>query len=309
MVSSLFLRDQLKYVQQQVVEQDFPERLMASGTILPISSEIPSGARTYAYDILTYLGEAKVLANGGDDIPMVDAFKEQRIGHVRTIADGYAYTLDDLESAQFARTNLDASMAIAARDVIEAKIDLLGYDGDADNNLLGFLNHPNVPNATVVNDGDENDGSDSTLWIHKTPVQIYRDLVTFATATKDATNMVEIPENIGMPVAQFELISTTPFQSGSDTTILELFLRTQRMSSAGVQNVMPLPYLKGKGPGSSDLMISWRKRADKIKYHVPLDFEQQATQQKNLSFSVICRAKVGGVQVTKPLSMRQAYGI
>ena len=309
MVSSLFLRDQLKYVQNLVVEQDFPERLMASGAIIPISSEIPNGARTYSYKIMTYVGEAKILANGGDDIPMVDANCEERVAYVRTLADGYSYSLDDLESAQYANMNLDASMAIGARDVIEAKIDLLGYDGDAANNLLGFLNHPNVPNATVMDDGADAQADPSTLWVDKTPAQIYRDLVNFATATKTATNMVEIPENIGMPVAQFELISSTPFQEGSDTTILELFLRTQRMSSAGVQNVMPLPYLAGKGTGSTDVMVSWRKRPDKIKYHVPLSFEQQATQQVNLGFKVVCRSKVGGIQITKPLSMRTAYGI
>ena len=309
MVSSLFLRDQLKYVQNVVIEQDFPERLMASGALVPISSEIPSGARTYAYNIMTFVGEAKILANGGDDIPLVDGNAEQRVGHVRTLADGYSYSLDDLESAQYANMNLDSTMAIAARDVIEAKIDLLGYDGDSENNLLGFLNHPNVPNATVLNDGADTNGNASTLWVNKTPDKIYRDLVNFATATKVATNMVEIPENIGMPVAQFEQIASTPIQAGSDTTILEMFLRTQRMSSAGVQSVVPLPYLAGKGTGNSDMMISWRKRADKIKYHVPLSFEQQATQQQNLGFKVICRAKVGGFQVSKPLSIRVAYGI
>ncbi|MBW4460444.1 MAG: DUF2184 domain-containing protein [Nodosilinea sp. WJT8-NPBG4] len=305
MVSSLFLRDQLKYVQTQVVEQDFPERLMASGAILPVSSEIPIGARTYSYKLLTYVGEAKILANGGDDIPMVDLNAEERVGYVRTIADGYSYTLDDLESAQYARTNLDASMAIAARDVIEAKLDFIGYDGDTANNLLGFLNHPNVPTATVLNDGT----ASGTTWASKTPDKIYRDLVNFASATKVATNMVEIPENIGLPVAQFEQISSTPMQTGSDTTILEMFLRTQRASRAGVQNVMPLPYLAGKGTGGTDLMISWRKRADKIKYHVPRDFDQQPTQQFNLAFKVICRASTGGVECRKPLSMRMAYGI
>ena len=305
MVSSLFLRDQLKYVQNVVVEQDFPERLMASGSIIPISSEVPIGARTYSYKIMTFVGEAKILANGGEDIPLVSANAEERIGVIRTIADGYSYTLDDLESAQFANTNLDSAMAIAARDVIEAKLDFIGYDGDAPNRLLGFLNHPNVPNATVLNDGT----GDGTEWTTKTPQQIYRDLVSFATATKVSTNMVEIPENIGLPVAQFELIASTPYQEGSDTTILEMFLRTQRTSSAGVQSVVPLPYLAGKGTGSSDMMISWRKRADKIKYHVPRDFDQQPTQQQNLAFKVICRASTGGVEVRKPLSLRQAYGI
>ena len=309
MVTSLFLRDQLRYIQNEVVEQDFPERLMISGSIIPISYELPAGARTYTYKLMSYLGQAKIIANGGEDIPMVDVNAEERIGYIRELADGYTYTVRDLEAAQFANMNLDPSLAIAAREVMEATADLLGYNGDSDHQLLGFLNHPNVPNATVLNDGDSNGGSASTNWVHKTPAQIYRDLVNFATATKTATNLIEIPENIGLPVEQFELINTTRFGDGSDETILSFFLRTQRASAAGVQSVIPLPYLSGKGTGGTDMMISWRKRSDKIKYHIPMDFSQQPTQQHNLAFKVICRMLVGGVECRKPLSMRTAYGI
>lgn len=306
MPSTLFIRDQLEYVQQQVVEQDFPEKLMAAGTILDISTEIPRGAETYAYRILTFLGEAAILANGADDIPLVNAYAEKRSGFIRTFVDGYEYTIEDMESAEFAGMNLDAQMAIAAREVLETKFDLTGYDGDANFNLLGLIGHPNVPSYTIPNDG----AGAATAWATKTADQIYRDLRNFASATRIATNGIENPQVIIMPIAQFDLIAGMPYPTAdASDTILSFFLKTQRMTPQGVQTVLPVAYLAGKGAGSTDLMISYTKRQDKVKLHMPLDFTMEPVQVRNFSYRVPCRMRSGGVQVNKPLSIRYAIGI
>ena len=77
---TMFLRRQLEYIQSIVVEEDFPEKIMASGRGVPISTELPAGAETYTYRIYTMVGEAAILANGADDIPLVDGYFEERTG-------------------------------------------------------------------------------------------------------------------------------------------------------------------------------------------------------------------------------------
>ena len=311
-VSTLFLREQLQYVQQEVVKQDFPEMLMSSGALLPISDELPVGAETYSYVILTFLGEAAILANSADDIPEINAFAEKRVGQIRTITDMYSYSVEDMEAAEFANMNVNTEMAIGAREIIERKMDLLGYDGDSRFNLLGWLDHANVPTYTVLNDGNENGGVNSTEFQHKTPEQIYRDLRQFAAATRIATNRAETPEAIALPEEQYSIVMETPYPSNSASgeTIGSFFLKTQRANPGGVQSLVPAPYLAGKGAGGTDLMTSYRKRMDKIKYHMPLDFEQRPpTPEQRMRYEVVCRARSGGVQLTKPLSMRYASGI
>jgi hypothetical protein len=310
-VNGLFLRQQLEHVQNDVVTQDFPEMLMASGAAVDISDELPSGAETYSYKILTVLGEAKILANGATDIPLVNAFAEKRTGFIRTIANAYAYTLEDLEGADFAGMNLDSSMAIAAREVIERKLDVLGYEGDAENNLLGMINFPNVPVWTSPNNGNSNGGTSSTEWQHKTNEQVYDDLRNFAAATRVATNGAYNPMVIALPQDQFERIVGSPFpnNSASGETILSFFLKTQRATPAGVQTVIPMPYLQGKGTGGVDMMVSYIKRPDLVKFHVPLDFEQRPNPERDFSFRVPCRMRTGGIEVRKPLSMRYGEGI
>lgn len=299
----LFVQRQLNYVQNVVVEMDFPEKLMASGTLLPVSTELPAGAQSYTYKLLTYMGSAAILANGADDIPMINAFAEERVGRIRTLVDGYEYSIEDMEAAEFAGMNLDTAMAVGARDILEARFDVLAYTGDADFNLLGLLNYPSTLAYAVVNDGGSNGGTNSTQWIHKTPAQIFRDLRAFAANMRVQTNGVESMEVILLPQNQFEIAAATPFpDGGATTTVLSFFLQTQQAQLNAVTSVIPVPYLTNQ-------MIGYRRREDKVRLHMPLDFTQEPVQVKNFVYRVPCRIKTGGVQVMKPFSISTGTGI
>ena len=308
-VNSIFLRNQLEYVTKEVVKQDYPEMLMASGQILDVSDEIPSGAETYSYRIFTFVGSAAILANGADDIPLVNAYMEKRTGVVRTVVDGYAYTVEDLEAADFAGTNLDAELATGAREVIERQVDLIGYEGDSNFQLYGWLNYPNIPTYTVLADGNQNGGTNSTRFQHKTADQVYRDLTRFASATRTQTRGAFSPQAIAMSQSEFEIINSLVYPANTNSTLLEFFLRTQRATAAGVQSVFPVPYLEGKGAGNTGVMTSFRKRKEYVKFHIPKDFTQERPQVVNFNFKVPCRMRTGGVELRKPLSMRKADGI
>ncbi len=305
MVSTLFVRQQLEYVQNEVVKQDFPERLILSGQVIPISNELPPGASTYSYKIMTALGSAKIMADGAQDLPEISAFMEERIGYIRTIANKFSYTLDDMERAQFAGMSIDSTLAVEARSIMEEVADRIGYTGDTTHKLLGMLNHPNVPEYTVLNDGT---GS-STQWSTKTPAQIYRDLVFFARETKIQTKYVFSPDVIGLPAEQYDYIATTLYDINNGRTILEIFLENQRKSKGGVQDIIPMPYLDGLGTAGADIMVSFRRVPQNVKYHVAQDFNMLRTQEHDLMYTIPCRMKIGGVQVLKPLSMRYASGI
>jgi hypothetical protein len=309
-IDSIFLNRQLNHIQKEVIKQDFPEMLMMSGAAIDISSELPAAARTYTFNLFNYVGSAAILANGAQDIPMVNAYAEEKIGQIRTLANGYAVTLDDLEGAAYAGVNITAEFGIGAREIMERTADLLAYTGDTRYNLYGFLNHPNVPTSTVLNDGNSNGGVNSTRWMHKTADQIYRDLTRFATSMRTQTKGVYGMQVIVMPEDQFSIINTTPYPAiSSGETILSFFMKTQGRTLAGVQSVFPMAYLEGKGAGNSDLMVGYQKRKDRIKLHIPMDFRQEPMQQMDFSFKVMCRMKTGGVQVTKPLSIRYSTGI
>lgn len=305
MTNTLFLREQLTYIQNALVKQDFPERMIANGTLLPISREVPFGAEAYRYKLFTAVGSAKILATGAEDLPEVNAFVETRVGFVRTIANQFHITDDELEQAQHAGVNIGSEMAIAAMDVMMAEVDQLGYLGDSTHQLLGLLDHPNVPSTTALNDGT----ASATTWASKTAAQIYRDMRNFVTSVRNATNMVESPDTMLLPVEQFDLIAQEPFPSGTDSTILSFFLSNQAKYPGGVRQVLPVPFINGRGTSGADVAILLSRREDKIKYHIPRDFYMLPENRVGLKYIYPCKMRVGGVQVNKPLSMAYLQGI
>jgi hypothetical protein len=305
MTNTLFLRNQLEFIQNTLVKQDFPDRMIANGTLLPISREVPPGAETYSYRIFTAVGSAKIIATGAEDLPEVNAFVEKRTGFIRTIANQFHITDDELDFAQYANVNVSSEMAVAAMEVMMAELDRVGYLGDTQNQLLGLLNHPNVPSTTVLNDGT---GS-STLWSSKTSAQIYRDMRNFVTSVRNSTNMVESPDTMLLPIEQFDLIAQEPFPSGTSSTILSFFLENQRKYPGGVQQVLPVPFINGQGTSGGDLAILLSRRESKIKFHIPADFRMLPEERVGLKYVYPCKMRVGGVQCNKPLSMAYLQGI
>lgn len=302
---TLFERNALEHIQNLVVEQDFPERMMASGRLVPIDSSLPAWVESYVYKILTKVGSAKILANGANDLPEVSAYLEERTGYIRTIANQYSYTYQEMEQARTANVPLDSTLAITAREVMEQELDNVAWNGASEHNLQGFISHPNVPSYTIPNDGT----GTSTLWSTKTAAQIYRDLTNFAKETRTATKYVEMPEIILISSEHFDTLVETEYPVQTGKTILSFFLENQRQFSGGVRQVIPVPYLSGKGAGTTGMMISFRPRADKIRFHVPQDFMSLPPERKGLDYLTPNMMRTGGIQLLKPFSMRYAEGL
>lgn len=301
---SFFVSEQLRYIRREVLEQQYPEYLMADGRLVPISDEIPAGASSYTYYIRTLVGEAKIIANPADDLPTADVFSEPRTGQIFEIGDSYRYSDSDLEHAQFSGQNLTTAKAMAAKQAMMIKLDKIGYIGDSLYNLLGLHNQPNVPTASMMADGV----GGSTLWINKTPTQVLRDLRDFTSLIPISTNLVESADTLLLPPQHYWYLAQTYKDSNSNITLLEAFLRPQQISG-GIANVQPVPYLAGAGPNGANMMIAYRRREDKLKFHIPMPFTPKAPQEINLHYRVPCRMKTGGVEVTFPLAMVYGYGI
>lgn len=304
MPSSLFVQEQLNRVSNVVIETEFPEYQMASGNLLNISQPYGAGVDTYSFDILTKVGQTAVIANGSEDIPNVNAFTERRYGKFYTIANSYQYTIQDLEHAEFAGTSLNSQMAVAAREISESKFDEICHFGDENYDLEGIVDYPNVPTEVATDPGS------GTEWANKNPSQIYDDLRKLASDMRNATKGKYFPTTLIMPQKQFDLISETPYpdNQGSET-ILSFFLKTQRLTPTGVQQVFPVPRLEGAFSGGADGMIGFTRRPDRQEIMLGMDFTQEQPQLDSLTYKVITRMRVGGVVVYRPYSVRQLTGI
>jgi hypothetical protein len=124
---------------------------------------------------------------------------------------------------------------------------------------------------------------------------------TIVTTTKEA----EKPDTMLLPVDKYAYIASTPLQAGSDTTILQFFLR----NSPYITSVEPWDKLTGAGAGPTNRMMVYRRDPDALQLVIPQEFESFPPEQEGLNSVIACHARTAGVQCYYPMSVLYADGI
>jgi len=297
---NLFFERELEARRAQSFDVKFPNN--RAREFIPLDTSVDPGAETVAYEQYTMVGMARLLTSYSENIPRVDAKGVEFRSAIKSIADAYGYSLQEVRNAKMAGKPLETRKMVAARRAIEEKLDYILAFGDALTGLLGLLNQGNALAYTVAPHTAL--GTD-TEWTGKTPTEILEDLNGIAQYVVDQTNGVEIPDTILLPPASFGHISTTPRSDASDTTILQYFLR----NSPYIRNVDSWYRLNTAGTSSSKRMVCYRRSPDALQAVIPVDFESFPPQQKGLEFEVICHSRTGGVVAYYPLSIAYGDGI
>lgn len=295
---SAFFSRQLEYVEKEIYETRYPE--LNGRDLVPVKTDIPSGAETYTYYEWDQRGVAKIISDYANDLPRADVLGKQTTSYIKSLGASYGYSLQEIRAAQMAGVSLDSLKGDAARRAIEEGIDTLIQKGSSAHNLLGLLNQPNA--ITYVT---PNGVSGFPQWSKKTSDEILADMNGIANAIYTTTKGIERGDTIILPNAQYGLIASQPRSSLSDTTILEFFLK----SNPWIKAVVPWYACTGAGAASSDRMVCYRRDKRALEVLIPQEFETRPPQEKGLAFEVPCHARCGGVVVRLPLSMAYADNI
>jgi len=296
--SPLFARS-LDYVMTQVFEEKLAPVTFRS--YLPVTSEMPVGATTMTRRVFKGFGHAKMLSDySNSDFPRVDVGGHEISVTAKDIGVSYGYSIDEIRRAIYGGIDLESRRAIMARIAIERKLDALAWSGDADYNIVGFLNYPGIGEYTVPATGT---GTTKT-WSTKTPAQILTDLNGIKSQVYISTNGVESINTILLPMAQFDLIKNTPMGTASDTTIYTFF----KENNPGIE-IAELRQLDGAGAGSADRMIGYRKDPNYVRFEVPVPLETFEAERDGMNYVIPMRSRTAGVMVFYPLSVAFGDGI
>lgn len=294
---SVFFVRQLESIKTKTYDVEYPE--LRARQLFPVSFEAGPGAAYITYRQYDMLGVAKIISNYANDLPRVDVKAKEFTSPIRSLGASYGYSLQDVRSAKFAGVPLDQRKANAAKRAILQTEDDIAMSGDATHNLPGFLSNANVTDVAAPAGA-----ATTTPWSTKTANEMLKDLITLAETPVDATLGVETPDTILLPLAQFNLVSTTQMPN-INQTVLQFFLA----NNPYVKNVEVWNRLKGAGAGSSDVAVVYKKDPEKLTMEVPQDFEQLPVQEKGLEYEVPCHARCGGVIIYYPLSVAKMHGI
>ncbi len=299
---SAFLERELEMIEARIYEYKLRE--LKFRRLFPVSNE-GQGADTIAYDIVRGAGIAKIIANGGDDLPRADTFVDRFYAVVRPVGIAFGYTTQELRNAAFANKPLEAQRGSAARRGMEEKLSDLAWNGDSAYNIVGILDNANIPQSQTAAPAS---GSDRT-WAggDKTPLEIISDITTAVSDIVSTTNQVHKPNTVVMPVAQYEYLIKTPYSDRVPMSIMRYIM--DPLNKFGIDMIEQAPELEATGPGGEDQMLVYERTDEVLQFRIPMELRAMPPEQRNLEFLINMESECAGLVVRYPLACSFTYEI
>lgn len=288
--AGLFLDRQLEYIRPQIFEVEYAD--IKYSTILPVTAEAGPGSQQFTYRIMDATGDFKLISDAADDLPRADVSQTEKSINIRSFGGSFGYTVQELRAAQMANVALEQRRAAAVRRAYEEKVESVAMFGEGSVNLAGFFN-----NATV-------DVISANKWFSTSAVtaqEMLEILNQGVSAIISGSNMKEQPDTILMPYEDYNIVSTTRNSDSSDVTVLEYFLRTNPY----IRNVEPINQLAAANSSlAKNRLVVYKRDPQKVQLHIPQPLELFPPQQRGLEFIVPAHARVGGVALYYPKSVK-----
>lgn len=286
----LFLRRELEQILPRVFETIYTDIIYQN--LIPVTNEVSPGADSYTYRIMNSVTKFKLISDKADDLPRSDVSRREVTLPIRMIGGSMAYSIDEIQKAQYANIPLQQMRANAMRRGYEEQTQRLAFWGDSATGLVGFFNNGQVNKlvpSTWITSGTSVDDM----------LSILNYIVTYIT---DSTNMVEQPDTLLVPYSVYRIISTTPRSVNSDTTVLSYFLGTNPWITS-VQPIIHLDAAKSFGNLSKDRIIAYKRSPDKLQLHIPQPLTVMEPQLRGLEYVINGYGKVGGAALYYPASV------
>jgi hypothetical protein len=287
----IFLARELETILARAFEVEYAD--IKYSTVIPVSSEVGTGADSFTYRVFDKQGSMKVIGDKAQDLPRADVLRKEVTHPVRSLGASFAYTVQETRAAAMVPgMNLEQRRANAVRRAYEEKVQEIAYFGDAPSGMKGFFNNNQV-DKLVPDKWFDTAGvtSDELIALLNEP----------ATRLVQNSNMKEMPNTMLVPYNVYRIISTTPRSSTSDTTVMEFFLRTNPMITA-IEPINELEASKSGNALSKDRIITYDRSPDKLQLHVPQPLEFLPPLRQSLEFSGAAHARIGGLALYYPKS-------
>lgn len=141
--------------------------------VFAVKSDIPTGAETYSYDVITRSGAAKILAPGASDVPLVDADLERHTVDIYSIAAAFNISVQEVRQAQMSGRPIEVTKADTVRKAIAQKENQIAFSGEEAYKIKGLTDATGVQVYAVP----QNKGATSTKWADKTGEEIINDII------------------------------------------------------------------------------------------------------------------------------------
>jgi hypothetical protein len=292
--SSLFIDQQLEAMEAAAYRVEYQDLKMRQ--LLPLKTDVPAGAETFAYRILDVFGRADFISNYASELPEAGVRGEKRVGKVEGIANAYSYSTQDLRAAAMANVGLDAEISQGAMRAHEERVDETAASGDTGLGFVGFFKHTDVTIMASTLDWDSASG-----------VQMLGDLRRMESKVSEQTKGKHLPTTIVLPMNKYNQAADKPVDTAGSVqdTVLTVFLRGAKYVREVVWNDRLLT-LSATG---AERAMCYSKDPRVCQLVIPMEPQQGEPEKRGLRWVRPIESRFGGAIVRQPLAIVYMDGI
>lgn len=285
----------LNAIDRRVYEPNATE--LKARSIFSLKTDIPAGAKTYSYDVLTRSGVAKILAPGANDVPLVDADLTEETVKIYSIAAAFNISVQEVREAQMAGRQLDVTKADIVRKAIAEKENQIAFSGDGKYGIKGLTDAVGIQ----VYAAPQNEAGASTQWKDKTGKEIVADI-------RKAKNMINklnghtVDTLLLTPDSSEELEKT--FNEFTQQSVLE-YIRSQNW----FQRIETVNDLKGKGLAGTNCFVVLDSSPNVVELGIPLDITRHPQEYAFPNTKVPFEERTTGLIIRYPMAIVRTDGI
>lgn len=269
-----------------------PQEELVARQLFNIKTDVPAGAETYGYWVMNRSGAAKIIANGSDDLPLVDVDLTRYHQPIFSLAAGIRYSVHELRQAQMVGQSADATKAETARRAIAEKENSMIFIGDDKVDLKGVVNATGIH---VVNE--------TKTFANMTSAEIVDSF------RKARAKIVTIP---GMRTSTLKLmIAALPYEELSrrysdmdPRTILEVI-----KGHGWFSDILPVYDLAGVGINGTDSYVIMDTATSTCEILLPMDITRHEEEYKFPNYTVPFEERCGGALIRRPYGIIRVDGI
>ncbi len=261
--------------------------------LIPINTAVPEWADQWDYISYDSVTIGKFIGSSADDLPSVSTKANKSIVPIGYAGNSYDYSLDELRKSQQLRMPIDTIKGRAAFRGSQEHSQRVAYFGDASRNMTGLFNNPNLAldNSTIN-------------WDTATGQEIHDDMNSLLIKVWIDSANVHLPNMFVLDSERYATITSRRMDSGTDTTIMEFFMKNNLFTTytGGQLRVMPRLQLIEAGAGNKDRMMAYELNDENLGMVNPIPWRPLAPQMHNLMIKIPCEYKISGVEFRYPFS-------
>lgn len=263
--------------------------------LIPINTNVPEWADSWDYISYDAVTVGKFIGSSADDLPNVAIAANKTSVPIGYAGNSYDYSLDELRKSQQMRIPLDTTKAQAAFRGSQEHTQRVAYFGDAARNMTGLFNNANVQtDSSAIN------------WLTDTGANIVQDMNSLLVKVWVNSANVHVPNVLVLDSVRYAQISSKRMDTGTDTTVLEFFLRNNLYTQLTGQPLRVVPRLQltaanltaaGVSNGGKDRMMAYELNDENLGMVNPIPWRALAPQMKGLNVFIPAEYKTSGVEL------------